>query len=63
MMECANTSADFVMAAGAYESIPSDLRERAVQFEACISTGAQDTAVDTSEVDVFGAACALLLQY
>ena len=56
------TSADFVMAAGGYESIPSDLRERAVQFEACVSTGAQDTAFDTSVVRVFGAACALLIQ-
>ena len=58
------TSADFVMVSGQYQSLPPDLRDRAVQFEECISTATQGVAaVDTSLVSEIAAACGLLLQY
>ena len=57
------TSADFVMVSGQYQSLPPDLRDRAVQFEECISTATGVAAVDTSLVSEIAAACGLLLQY
>jgi hypothetical protein len=51
------------MVLGHYESIPSDLRQRAVDVYTCISKVAEDANVDTSSVAEIGALCGVFLGY
>ena len=57
------TCADFVMTLGKYQSLPPDLKKRAVDFEACISKSVEDGNVDNKSVSEFGSVCGVLLGY
>ena len=57
------TCSDFVMTLGKYQSLPLDLKKRAVDFEACISKAVEDGNVDNKSVSEFGATCGVLLGY
>ena len=57
------TSADFVIGVGKFQSFPPDFKERAMDFEACISTAVQDGFTDHWTVIDTGAPCAILLGY
>jgi len=51
------------MAAGRFESMPSDLMARPVELEACISGAVRDGAVDEKPIAEISAMCAILLGY
>jgi len=57
------TSADFVIGVGNFQSLPPDLKKRAIELEACISTAVQDGFTDHWTVSATGAPCAVLLGY
>jgi DNA-binding beta-propeller fold protein YncE len=57
------TSADFVIKAGNFRSLPLDLKSRATELERCISNADAGIEVDHWRVSETGAACALLLGY
>ena len=57
------TCADFVMTLGKYQSLPPDLKTRAVDLEACISKAVEDGNVDYKSVSEIGGTCGVLLGY
>ena len=54
------TSADFVMVAGDYPSIPSDLRRKASELAACITDVAEDPLNGRKPVAEIGSVCLVL---
>lgn len=57
------TCADFVMTLGKYQSLPSDLKKRAVELQACISKAVDGGSVDSKPVSEIAGTCAVLLGY
>ena len=57
------TSGDFVRKLGRYQALPLDLKERAVDMEACISRAIQGLDADQKAVAEIGATCGILLKY
>ena len=57
------TCADFVIKLGKYQSLPLDLKKRAVELEACISKAVEGGSVDKKPLSEIATTCAVLLGY
>ena len=57
------TAADFVIALGRFQSLPSDFKQRAISLEVCISDSVEGGFADHWEVAETGATCGVLLGY